>query len=621
MRMVVIVGMLGACDRGAVAQQRLPPVSPATATGQGGAPVAAAQGELLDRLRYLEQRLDWEVRQNRWLASQTQALANKVDERSQTLRGPLPTGLEANGVAATHPMHVASRPGESPRTIAAAGFDRAESVYALPAVEPADGACRNEVESMLTAPANDATALPWLARGDSFLLGSGRFDYDRPQTAGGGSKASGGDPTVQGRAQIVGNRHAGKLELNSHYDFDHDGFGWSTKDSEYTFGIRGMTQIDARMYSPAGQNVANSGLYNPRSRIYFEGHLTKPIKYEFSYQNSFDNVKLLDAYINFDYDPRLQVRFGRYKTPFTYEYYRTHIWDLMAPERSLFANNYEGNRRFGAMIWGTVAERRVEYAVGSFNTQRNSYQPFSNRQDVMAFLNFKLFYNREEGFLLRDLQFGGSVDAGTEDQPTVPAVLRTNIAPGATGINDNAAANSASLPFLAFNPGVKEMGTRALWEAHLAYYYNGLSFLTAIEGGHESYAATGGPSTRVPIRGWVVQAAYILTGETIRDRTLVDPLNRFDLRQGRFGLGAWEVSARYSELTLDRRVFTNGLADANLWTNNAKLIDVGVNWYLNKFTKIYFDWEHAIFASPVLLNPGQFERSNDLFWIRTQLYF
>ncbi len=476
-------------------------------------------------------------------------------------------------------------------------------------------------ENVLGAPGADATEDLRLAGDGSFLLGRGRFDYPRPQTAGGGSKTSGGDPTVEGRAQIIGNRHVGKLELNSHYDFDHDGFGLSTKDDEYSLGIRGMTQIDARSYSPAGDNVANSGIYNPRTRVYFEGHFTRPIKYEFSYQNSFDAVRLLDAYINLDYDPRLQFRFGRYKTPFTYEYYRTHVWDLMAPERSLFANNYEGNRRFGLMIWGSVWEQRVEYAVGSFNTQRNSYQPFSNRQDVMAFLNFKPFYNREEGFLLRDLQFGGSVDAGNEDQPTVPRVLRTNLPPGAQGIDDTAAANSASLPFLALNPGVQELGTRSLWEAHLAYYYGGLSALAAIEGGHESYAATGGPSTRVPIRGWVVQAGYILTGETIRDRTLIDPLCRFDLRRGRRGLGAWEVTARYCELNLDQSVFTNGLADPNQWTNHAKLIDAGLNWYLNKFVKVYFDWEHAIFGSPVMLNPGQFETSNDLFWVRTQVYF
>jgi len=93
------------------------------------------------------------------------------------------------------------------------------------------------------------------------------------------------------------------------------------------------------------------------------------------------------------------------------------------------------------------------------------------------------------------------------------------------------------------------------------------------------------------------------------------------LRSGRFGWGALEPTARYSELTLDRRVFTDGFADPSLWTNQARLVDVGMNWYLNKFVKVYFDWEHAMFASPVFSRSGHSQTSSDLFWVRTQVYF
>ena len=64
-----------------------------------------------------------------------------------------------------------------------------------------------------------------------------------------------------------------------------------------------------------------------------------------------------------------------------------------------------------------------------------------------------------------------------------------------------------------------------------------------------------------------------------------------------------------------------GLADPNLWTNHAQLVDVGANWYLNQFVKVYFDWEHALFGSPVFSATGHLRRSNDLFWVRTQLFF
>ena len=71
-----------------------------------------------------------------------------------------------------------------------------------------------------------------------------------------------------------------------------------------------------------------------------------------------------------------------------------------------------------------------------------------------------------------------------------------------------------------------------------------------------------------------------------------------DLRPGDFGLGAFEVTSRFSQLQLGREVFFAGLANPMLWTNEAQMVDLGFNWNLNKFLKVYFDWEHAMFGSP-----------------------
>ena len=413
----------------------------------------------------------------------------------------------------------------------------------------------------------------------------------------------------------------GKLGLHDYYDFDNGGFHLETADKEFSFAVSGLAQLDGMLYARPTPGVATSGFYNPATWIIFKGHATEPIFWEFSFSNFYDVVALLDAYINFNYDQRFQVQIGRYKTPFGYEFYHMKLWDLMAPERSLWANNYSGNRRFGLMGHGEMFDQRLEYALGTFNTQRNSLRPFNNRQDFEAFLNFKPFYDREEGFWLRNLQFGGSVDLGNENQAPVPELLRTNQGEGGAQFESTVASSAASPPFLGLGPNVLERGPRALWEAHLAYYLGGLSLVTAIEGGHESYSNGTTAPVRIPLDGWFVQAGYLLTGETIRDRTTIQPLRPFDLRPDRFGIGAWEPTARYSQLDLDSRIFTAGLADPNLWTNHAKLVDVGVNWYLNQFVRVTFDWEHAMFGSPVFSSSGQFRRSSDLFWLRAQLFF
>jgi hypothetical protein len=44
-------------------------------------------------------------------------------------------------------------------------------------------------------------------------------------------------------------------------------------------------------------------------------------------------------------------------------------------------------------------------------------------------------------------------------------------------------------------------------------------------------------------------------------------------------------------------------------------------WHLNRFLKVYFDWEHAIFDNLVFFNTGRFQKSNDVHWLRLQAYF
>ena len=562
----VVAGMFASLLAGgavSLGQEAPAPPPPIVEPPRAAAPPSDAQRELLERLRRMEERLDQVTRRNEDLARENRDLAGQVQELSRRIDDAPPQATMSGGANAATSSGAA---GASP--------DRTTS--------------------------SGPGGLP-------------------PGTSGGGSASGGGDPTTTGRAQVVGNRQRGRIPLlGGTYDFDNDGFRWGTEDNEITFGVRAMEQLDARIYANSNQEYASSGIFNPRTRFYFAGNLTRPISYEFSFQQTYTITNLLDSYLNYRFSDGFQLRLGRYKTPFTYEFYRVHIWHLLAPERSLFATNFEGNRRFGFMGWGSLFENRLEYAVGSFNGQRNSYLNFNSHQDIMAFLNFKPFEPRE-GFVLQNLQVGGSVDAGIENNPLSPAVLTTSEPPSPSPL----ANGNAAVPFLAFNNGVVERGYRALWELHTAYYYQGLSLIGAWDSGFQDYAigSSGPRPVRVPTNGYFVQAGYILTGETIRDRTLIDPLRPFDLRPGHFGLGALEVTARFSELSLGQSVFTGGLADPNLWTDHARMVDVGFNWYWNKFVKVYFDWEHAMFGTPVFYNTGRFQSVNDMYWLRFQIYF
>ena len=97
---------------------------------------------------------------------------------------------------------------------------------------------------------------------------------------------------------------------------------------------------------------------------------------------------------------------------------------------------------------------------------------------------------------------------------------------------------------------------------------------------------------------------------------ILKPIQNFDLRKGKFGLGAIEVVGRYNYLNIGQEVFTNGLADRNLWTNQLYTTDLGVNWYWNQFLKVYIGWQHAGFGDPVLFAPGRMQKTSDQFWLQ-----
>ena len=185
---------------------------------------------------------------------------------------------------------------------------------------------------------------------------------ERVRTAEGG-----GGATRSATQQGVGNRELGKIRLRTFYDYGRDGFEFATEDEELTMKVRLLAQLDAKYFQPSNESPVTDGFYLNRARLYFDGHLTKPIEYQFSFQESYDTFNVLNYFLNFNYDKRLQFRMGRFKTPYTYEFYKVNVWQLYAPERSIYNVNFALNRQLGAMFWGELFQNRMEYAIGAFD--------------------------------------------------------------------------------------------------------------------------------------------------------------------------------------------------------------------------------------------------------------
>ncbi len=402
------------------------------------------------------------------------------------------------------------------------------------------------------------------------------------------------------------------------------GFEIMSEDEEYILQFHNLPQFDFRGEVRGGETLYHDTFIIPRQWWMWNGHVTKEIGYFVSLAQGIDSVNALDAFVDFNYDKRLQFRAGRFKSPFTYEFFVEPIQGLITPERSLFFNNFGENRDEGIMAYGQLFDApnqsaRFQYAVGIFNGNRNGYYANQNEKFISAFVNFHPF-GAYEGSVLENFNFGGSVFAGNQAQPAVPAVFRT-IVP-TTGVAD------IGIPFLTLGDHTGQYGPMAFWDMHAAYFYQQLALIAEWQSGYQDYALNTTPAsrsmhTRVPVGSYYVTAGYLLTGETRSQVGIVKPRRPFSLRPGEFGPGAWEVFARYNYLDIGNQIFTGGLASPVGNANRVWTTDLGLTWHMTQYIKMFFDWKHDEFNNPITYATGPTRTAGtaDTLWWRLQLFF
>lgn len=116
-------------------------------------------------------------------------------------------------------------------------------------------------------------------------------------------------------------------------------------------------------------------------------------------------------------------------------------------------------------------------------------------------------------------------------------------------------------------------------------------------------------ATSVTFSGVSAQAGYILTGEHRPYNRKAGVLGRIVPNKdfGRGGYGAWEIAARGSMLDLE---------DADIRGDILTTSTIGINWYLNQFAKLQFNYIHAFLDSSV-----NGESDADIFAVRAQVDF
>ncbi|MCA9264060.1 MAG: porin [Planctomycetales bacterium] len=302
------------------------------------------------------------------------------------------------------------------------------------------------------------------------------------------------------------------------------------------------------------------------------------------------------------------VRVGQFRHPFGMEGL-TGVRDLTFLERGLpFA--FLPFRQIGAMTYGQTRDEAGTWAISGFRFPTDAFG--GNIGDFggygLALRGTRLLYEHDESLV----HVGGGygfIDPSNDlvryrNQPEIFVVETGNLGPAL------ATAPSDVPPFV-------DTGDLAARHVHL---FN--TELAAARGpitlqSEVFFTSVNRPGMETALlRGAYAQASYVLTGESHAYQKnwgvfgRVVPDDPYNLTHG---IGAWEIAGRWSFLDLD---------DAGIEGGQLTNYTVGLNWYLNRFTKVQFNYIRAnLEQSPVLLRPRIADSAANIYAVRLQLDF
>ncbi len=362
------------------------------------------------------------------------------------------------------------------------------------------------------------------------------------------------------------------------------GFSMTSADSNFVAQLHGVVQLDSRSFFKDDGLNGNSGFLLRRARPIFSGTVFRDYDFNFTPDFGGSTVQILDAYMNYRYDPALQLEVGKFKAPVGLEALMDDR-NLLFNERSL-VTALVPNRDLGVELHGNVLGGAVSYALGLFNgdTDYNGTTVNSPIQNDLAF-HGRLFFQpwKNTGvYPLRGLGFG------------VAGSLLANhpLTNSATGLTPNYLTDGQQKFFTYANTnGVYANGAGWRVSPQAFYYYGPLGILAEYVA-DDQQVAVGKKSADVHNTAWEVTGSWVLTGEEAAYDG-VTPRHPFDPHSG--GWGAWQVVGRCASLTVDGKAFTDGFASSTKSADGANSWSVGLNWYLNRNVRADISFSRTIF--------------------------
>jgi phosphate-selective porin OprO/OprP len=369
------------------------------------------------------------------------------------------------------------------------------------------------------------------------------------------------------------------------------GFSLQSADGQNQVKLRGVMHFDGRFLVDDETPVTDQWQAT-RVRPILEGTVGGIYDFRFTPDFGQGRTVIQDAYVTARFKPGFQLTAGKFKSPVGLERLQSAN-DTRFVTRA-FPTNLAPNRDLGLQVAGNLLGDRLSYAAAWLNGSNDgsSSETFGdvdlNDDKEWAARLFAHPFAESEHFALRGLGLGiaGTYtdQQGTAAQPLLPS-YRT----------------PAQATFFRYRgdatPTLAD-GERTRLAPQFYYYVGSFGLLgeyTQVSQDVARTSTTGLRTGTVDSTAWQLAASWFLTGEEASFRGF-KPNSVFAL--GKDTWGAFELAARYHELSIDDDAFAGGdasFADPNVSARKASGYTLGLNWYLNQNVKWVLNYEHTRF--------------------------
>ena len=381
------------------------------------------------------------------------------------------------------------------------------------------------------------------------------------------------------------------------------GFTLASADTNFAISLRGLVQLDSRTFF-ADQNLVNSGFLLRRARPIITGTVFRDFDFNFTPDFGGTTVQIQDAYLNYRYNPGLQLEAGKFKSPVGLEQLVSDPYTTFN-ERSL-VTDLVPNRDLGVELHGDLFGGAASYAAGIFDGVSDysgtTVNVDSDNDKAFAGRIFLQPWKATDVKALKGLGFGvgGSYEADRN---------------GASGLTPGYTTDGQQ-KFFTYTNGVTANGTH--WRlSPQAYYYYGPFGLLGEYVVSDQQVTKGARSADLQNTAWEISGGWVLTGEDASYNG-VTPRHPFDPRNGQWG--AWQIVARYANLDVDKNAFPT-FASYSSSASSARAWSVGLNWYLNKNVRVNTSFSRTTFSGYTGASPAVPAQPENALFTRIQLAF